>query len=274
MDMIVEAERIAQRMVDSLVTGVCYRSDMVRLQRLHGKQHAVPDFMSNNENTREVCESPLNASHTSTEVPYTYWRTRRKSAELLRLVSEAEASTVVAPQEENNSEEQHSDEQTDEQHTKEDDYIDIFGLAGHGVERHNSDRSDQTINDKVIVPLDAELAFLQQLAHTEDTPVTVVDQLVKCFHMEIREALADNSNTPVELLMILARDESCDIRYALAENHNIPKAVLELLSADDNPYVQYRAQRTLARLNVSLSEVIQPQFGRATHQSVRKLAAV
>ncbi len=255
MDMIVEAEKIAQKVVDSLVTEVCYRSDMDRLHKLHEKQHLEPhsndSVIEQKEETAGTVEVNTDIEPHSTEVSHSYWRQRRRSAELMRLVLAADCSNPVNIQ-------------------------GNLSLAGHGVERRSAEEgTNQHTNDMVVVPLDADLSFLKQLANSEDTPVHLLKELVKTCNVEIREALVDNRNVTVELLMILARDESCDVRYALAENHNVPKEVLEILSEDDNPYVQYRAQSTLTRLNVGVkpAQVIQPQFGRNA-RPLGKVAAV
>lgn len=67
-------------------------------------------------------------------------------------------------------------------------------------------------------------------------------------HTSVRIAVADNLYSDLRTLFVLAEDRSADVRFALAENHNAPIAVLQFLSEDINPYVQARAQRTLARL--------------------------
>jgi hypothetical protein len=64
----------------------------------------------------------------------------------------------------------------------------------------------------------------------------------------VRIAVADNMYADLRTLFVLAEDRSTDVRFALAENHNAPIAVLQFLVEDVNPYVQARAQRTLARL--------------------------
>lgn len=275
MDMIVEAEKLAQRVVDSLVTEVCYRSDLDRLHKLHDKQLAEPIAESEitDETAGTVDKINSEIEPHSTEVSHSFWKQRRRSAELMRLVLAADCSNPANIKDMQNIQRniQRDIQKDDHQHIHEE-----MSLAGHGVERRNAEEgTNQHTNDMVVVPLDADLSFLRQLANSEDTPVHLLKELVKTCHVEIREALVDNTNVTVELLMILARDESCDVRYALAENHNIPKEVLEILSADDNPYVQYRAQCTLTRLNVGVkpAQVIQSRFGRNS-RPLGKVAAV
>ena len=63
--------------------------------------------------------------------------------------------------------------------------------------------------------------------------------------------IGDHVATPLEVHLLLAVNEDPDVRFALAENHNVPESVLKMLVEDSNPYVAYRAQKTLAKLDVS-----------------------
>ncbi len=52
----------------------------------------------------------------------------------------------------------------------------------------------------------------------------------------------------MDLLSQLVEDEDVDVRYSIAEDSQAPPAILRRLSNDENPYISFRAQQTLQRL--------------------------
>ncbi len=82
----------------------------------------------------------------------------------------------------------------------------------------------------------------------------------------VRAAVAENPNTPREVLERLAADEDVDLRYSMAENHNLPLEILAILTEDSNPYVAYRAQKTMNRINPAPALVIELQSNHAPEQ--------
>lgn len=93
-----------------------------------------------------------------------------------------------------------------------------------------------------------EPEVLERIAENPQTDPHTLACLGTVSQAEVRMAVVENGNTPLATLVALAFDESVDVRFRLAENHNVSQQILELLTDDDNPYVSWRAQSTLERL--------------------------
>lgn len=107
---------------------------------------------------------------------------------------------------------------------------------------------------------------LQRIAEHPDVPEDTLRELAVHPDADVRTAVAENRTCPPDLLLMLAKDENADVRYSLAENHSIPSEVLCALCEDDNPYVAFRAQKTVQRLNQTECEV--RTFGSVRRQAL------
>lgn len=122
------------------------------------------------------------------------------------------------------------------------------------------------------------IAFiLVRIAENPSTHAETLRRLGSHPNVNVRSAVAENSNTPIHVQMTLACDECTDVRFALAENANVPGDVLEALARDENPYVAYRAQTTIMRLqaianrrDASAAPAIKPM---QRQQRIRKRAS-
>jgi hypothetical protein len=105
------------------------------------------------------------------------------------------------------------------------------------------------------VAREASTKSLQRIAeHPHTTPQTLRE--LACHPAaEVKLAVAENHNCPEDVLAVLSCDENLDVRYILAESYHVPKVILDHLAEDDNPYVAFRAQKTLQRLNQTDCEV-------------------
>ncbi len=79
------------------------------------------------------------------------------------------------------------------------------------------------------------------LAKNKNTPVKILEDLVKKQNVDVRHYVADNPNTPVETLRILADDGYYLIRTAVVYNRNTPRDILLKLKSDRDEEVKKAA---------------------------------
>ena len=87
-----------------------------------------------------------------------------------------------------------------------------------------------------------------RVAENRTTDTETLEFLSKHGSGSIRSAVAQNDNTRQSTVDSLADDVNSDVRYAMAANPSTSSPLLERLATDENPYVQERAQRTIARV--------------------------
>lgn len=97
--------------------------------------------------------------------------------------------------------------------------------------------------------------ILERIAENPNTDMDTLRRLSRHERAAVRAAVAENTDAHSDVLRALASDESIDVRYSLADNANVPSDILQLLTADENPYVAYRAQTTIARMQASTLRV-------------------
>ena len=96
-------------------------------------------------------------------------------------------------------------------------------------------------------------ALLERIAENSRTGHSMLTARSYQAVAEIRIATAGNPQTPVASIMLMIQDESADLRYSMAENHSLPREALSILADDDNPFVKFRAEKTILRINDAAS---------------------
>jgi hypothetical protein len=98
---------------------------------------------------------------------------------------------------------------------------------------------------------DAEVGVAHRIAENSAKGYAAIADTSYQAIAEIRIASAANKRTPMASILLLVKDESLDLRYSLAENHSLPVEALQILAQDDNPFVKFRAEKTIDRLEPS-----------------------
>lgn len=88
----------------------------------------------------------------------------------------------------------------------------------------------------------------RRVAEHRNTPIDVLCRLARDPNSDVRIAVGLNCRTPDHILYDLASDSCPDVRYMLAASAHTPLRVLKLLLDDSSPYIQWRAKKTISRL--------------------------
>lgn len=112
--------------------------------------------------------------------------------------------------------------------------------------------------------------ILVRIAENPHTDENTLRRLAQSYNTNVREAVAENAGAPNDILNDLSTDECADVRFAIAENPNVPWDILENLTRDENPYVAYRAQTTINRLDATTQRGQARQFEYEFRQQVQK----
>jgi hypothetical protein len=94
----------------------------------------------------------------------------------------------------------------------------------------------------------SEPDILERIAENPRTPLYALQLLAKCPKSSVRAAVAENVNVSADILTILIADPDDDVRYLLAESPHTPEELLIALTEDSNPYVSFRAEATLDKV--------------------------
>lgn len=97
--------------------------------------------------------------------------------------------------------------------------------------------------------------IVERIAENPNISPRIMRMLAAHDNARIRSAVADNTNLLPDITWRLAMDQDVDVRYTVAENPSTPGPVLKMLAEDDNPYISFRAQQTLSRLDGSVTSV-------------------
>ena len=93
-----------------------------------------------------------------------------------------------------------------------------------------------------------DVDILTYIAGNRSSPANVLALLAFHESVDVRIAVGENFSTPTEVLRHLACDESDDVRFNLADNHNVPVEILKILANDEHPWISWRAQKTMNKL--------------------------